>query len=107
MTIVTACPRRASASGNAAATSASPPVLANGCASGVIITMLSCGADGCAPAFFGFAARFGAAALGDTAGLFVLPRRADFVGDAAVVSGAGVDGFDAVLRRVDFFVSDI
>ena len=57
---------------------------------------------------FAFAARFGAAAFG-VAELFavLVARRADFVGDAAVVSGAGVDGLEAVLRRVVFFVSDI
>jgi hypothetical protein len=69
----------------------------------VIITISSGGADGWTAAGFGFAARFGAAALG-AAELFVVlvARRAAFVGDAAVVNGAGVD-----LRRVDFFVSDI
>jgi hypothetical protein len=74
----------------------------------VIITMSSGGADGWRSAFFGFAARFGAAVFAAGAGLAVLPaRRADFVGDAAVVSGAGVDGLDAGLRRVGFLVSDI
>jgi hypothetical protein len=75
----------------------------------VIITMSSCGADAWTAAGFGLAARFGAAGFGAAGPLAVLvARRADFVGDAAVVSGAGVDGFDdAGFRRADFFVSDI
>jgi hypothetical protein len=69
----------------------------------VIITMSSCGAEGCPAAGFGFAARFGAAAFGvDERFVVLVARRAAFVGDADVVNGADVD-----LRRVDFFVSGI
>src|SRR5688572_25442878 len=96
-TMVTSCPRRLSASGNAPATSASPPVLANGCASGVTITIDNLLATGAAVvavfrlAAFGVEGFFGARAR-DLAG-----AGAAAAGPIAAVGGIG-SGLGSIAR---------
>jgi hypothetical protein len=107
-TTVGECPRRASADGSAAATSASPPVLENGCASGVtmktrkrlpaspgVVPTPGCSVAGGASALIPTAAESKGS---DTATFFVARFGVvDFArGSLVVAVSAAVIGFSAV-----------